>query len=145
MADLKRFPDPVWERFFDFVYGCEENLTRTEVQEDLKRLGIDVSKAVSRVQETLASARARAALADARARRPGIISQLREVAAPAAGALRDHLRGLIEGKFRGTAQAAYFRKLESAATDEDLESLLEDIHRLESLPGGQDDEDPTAK
>jgi hypothetical protein len=64
---------------------------------------------------------------------------------PAVGELREHLKGLIAGKFSGTVQAAYYRKLETAATDEDLQSLLEDIHQLEALSEESDGGDTRAK
>ena len=145
MSDLKRFPDPVWDRFFEFVCPDEEPATRAEVQQELQRLGIDVRKAVARVQTALQSARAKADLEAARARRPGLIAKLKQVVAPMGESLREHLRTVIAEKCQGSLQAAYFRKLESAASDEDLLSLLEDVHRLESLPEGPDDAKPTGK
>jgi hypothetical protein len=145
MADLKRHPDPVWERFFEFVFPCEEQLAREEVQQDLRRLGIDVGKAFSRVQQAVASARGKAELADARSRRLGVLTRIKEAVMPAVGELREHLKGLIAGKFSGTVQAAYYRKLETAATDEDLQSLLEDIHHLEALSEESDGGDTRAK
>ena len=58
------------------------------------------------------------------------------------GGLRERLQSLIGQKLQGSVQAAYFRKLEHAATDDDLQSLLEDIHRLEALQEGANDGDP---
>lgn len=145
MADLKRHTDATWERFFDYVFPCEEKLSREEVQQDLRRLGIDVGKAVGRVQQAIAAAKGKAELADARARRLGVVSRLGSLAVPSEVDLRDRLKGIIEGKFQGTVQAAYFRKLESAATNEDLQSLLEDIHRLEALAEDTDGGDTPAK
>jgi HPt (histidine-containing phosphotransfer) domain-containing protein len=46
--------------------------------------------------------------------------------------LRATLQELI-GKLTGQQQAAYFHKLERAATDNDLQSLLEDLHRLDDF------------
>jgi hypothetical protein len=145
MADLKKYPDPVWDRFFDFVFPDEEPATREEVQQELQRRGLDVRKAVAKVNLALKSVQARADLKGARARRPGLTEMLKEMVAPVAGGLRDHLRALIGGKFQGAAQAVYFRKLESAASDEDLQSLLEDLYRLESLQGGPDDVKPAGE
>jgi hypothetical protein len=42
----------------------------------------------------------------------------------------EHLQMHIGEKLQGSVQAAYFRKLEHAATDDDLQSLLEDRYRL---------------
>ena len=144
MADLKRHSDPVWERFFEFVFPCDEEMTRAEVQDDLKRLGISVNKAVSRLQQALEASKGRAELATARAKRLGIVARLGKVVAPAVQGLRERLKELIAGKMQGELQAAYFRKLETAATDEDLQSLFEDIHRLEALSEEPDGDNPEA-
>lgn len=142
MADPKRHSDLTWERFFEFLFrcerDCEEKLSREEVQADLRQLGIDVGKAVRRVQQAVAAAKGRAELANARAKRLGVVSQLNQVVVPSETNLRTRLKDIIAGKFEGTVQAAYFRKLESAATEEDLQSLFEDIHRLETLSEGED-------
>ncbi|HJZ90601.1 MAG TPA: hypothetical protein VKE40_06980 [Gemmataceae bacterium] len=148
MADLKRHPDPAWERFFEFLFPCErdseEEVARAEIQDDLRRLGIDIRKAVSRVQQAVAAAKGKTELAAARSRRLGIMSQLGQVVVPGDRDLRARLKAVIAGKFEGTVQAAYFRKLESAATDEDLQSLLDDIHQLDALSEEPVDGDPTA-
>jgi len=144
MSDLKARPDAAWERFFEYLYPCNKEAKRAEVQEDLNRLGIDVRKAVDRVQKALAVAKGKAELADAHARRLSATARLGQVTPPATQGLRDRLQALIEGKFQGTERAAYFHKLEAAATDEDLQSLLEDIHRLETLSEGTpSDAEPT--
>ncbi len=48
-------------------------------------------------------------------------------------ALRESLRELIQRQFTGTEQLVHFRKLESAASEDDLRSLFEDLERLRSL------------
>ncbi|MBA4192166.1 MAG: hypothetical protein C0467_29675 [Planctomycetaceae bacterium] len=136
MSDLKARPAPAWERFFEYLYPCDKEATRAEVREDLSRLGIDVRKAVDRVQKALAAAKGKAMLAEARTQRLSAVARLGQVVPSAPTGLRERLRGLIEGKFQGTERAAYFHKLEAAATDADLESLLTDIHRLEALSEG---------
>lgn len=145
MADLKKFPDPIWDRFFGFVFPDDEPVTREEVQQELQRLGLDVKRAVARVQLALQATQARADLEAARAERPRLMERLRQVVAPVAGGLREHLQALIGQKLQGSVQAAYFRKLEHAATDDDLQSLLEDIYRLEALQEGADDAKPPGK
>jgi hypothetical protein len=133
MSDLKKHTDDTWERFFEFVYSCDEGMTREEVQDDLKRLGVSVSKAVSRVQQALAAAKGKSDLAAARAQRPGVVTQLRQLAAQVSGNLRERLKKVIADGTQGELQMAYFRKLESAATDDDLSSLLDDVSRLDAL------------
>ena len=142
MADLEKYPDAVWDRFFDFALGDEEALSRGEVQERLKMLGIDLTKAMSRVEQALQTAHAKEALALAKARRPGLIEAMTSVIAQTGEALRETVRQLIERKFQGSVQAAYFRKLEATGSDEDLQSLLDDMCRLEALDKERDDAEP---
>jgi hypothetical protein len=145
MADLKKYSDPIWDRFFGFVFPDDEPAMREEVQKELQRLGLDVKKAVARVQLALQATQARADLKGARAERPRLMERIKQVVAPAVEGLREHLQSLIGQKLQGSVQAAYFRKLEQAATDDDMQSLLEDIYRLEALEEGKDDVKPPAK
>lgn len=145
MADLKKYPDQVWDRFFGFVFPDDEPATREEVQRELQRLGLDVKRAVARVQLALQATQARADLEAARAQRPKLMEKLSQVVAPMTAGLREHLQALIGQKLQGSVQAAYFRKLEHAATDDDLQSLLEDIYRLEAMQEGADDGKPPGK
>ena len=145
MTDPRRFPDPVWDRFFEFVFPCDEPMTRAEVQGELSRLGIDVRGACSKVQQALLAREAQAELKNAKDRRLQILEKLEGVIAPVTEGIRDNLRALISGCFKGTVQAAYFRRLESAATDADLQSMLDDIHKLEFFSEGQADEGTPTK
>lgn len=133
MNGVDRYDDAVWDRFFDFVSQPVETMTREEVQSELSRRGIDVTKATSRVHRAVEAARARSRLQIAKAERPAAIKRVLRVVAPDVSGLRIHLRRLIESRLQGTAQAAYFRKLEAAANDEDLRALLDDIERLNAL------------
>lgn len=139
MGDFVRFREPVWDRFFDFVYDSDEGLTDTQVDEELRRRGIDVTRAFGKVQQALRSARARAELEAARMNRPGILRLLRDSADSFSSAAIEEIRRLITQKSGGQVQAAFFRKLESAASEDDLRSLLEDLHRLDALGEGAGD------
>lgn len=139
MSDLKRFSNATWDHFFDFVFADDRPLTRDEVKKELDRLGLNVTKAVNKVRQALQSAKAREQLAAIRTKRLSLASQLREKIAPVGEALREQLQALINRRFQGAVQAAYFRRLEQMATDEDLQSLLEDIHRLEAFSEGTSD------
>ena len=55
-----------------------------------------------------------------------------KVNAPAT-TLRDNIRQLIRERFHGAAQGAYFRKLETTCSDQDLVSLLEDLHVIDGF------------
>ncbi|MBL8792468.1 MAG: hypothetical protein JNM56_01045 [Planctomycetia bacterium] len=135
MAGIERSGDDVWDRFFDFLY-CEEDPPRTEVQQQLRELGIDMQPALRKVRGALEARSARTRLEAARAERPSLAARFGQLLAPAAEQLRDKLHELIARRLSGTAQAAYFRKLEAAASNQDLQSLLDDLHRLEQLAGG---------
>ena len=141
MSKLDRYEDKVWDRFFDEVAEPVKTLTRKEVQEELKQRRVDVTNAVARVHQAVASARARAELDAARAMRLDIVERLTSVVAPEIDGLRERLGAIISGRLQGSAQAAYFRKLEEAADDDDLRGLMDDIERLDALAA--DDETET--
>jgi len=137
-SNLRQYSDQVWDRFFDFVFPCDELLTRQEVQAELQRHGVDVRPAIARVREALDAKRAREALDAARQRRSSILKTAQDVTAPVGQALRQSLQQIIS-RLSGSEQAAYFRKLETAASDGDMQSLLEDLHRLDAI--SKDDQD----
>jgi hypothetical protein len=77
--------------------------------------------------------RARAKLAGAGNVRASLCDKIHNVVAPRMEDLRNGLRSMI-GKLRGDqAQLAYFHKLEGAASEEDLQSLLDDLEKLEAM------------
>ncbi len=138
MSDLSRFADPVWDRFFDFVFAEDARLSRAEVQEELRRYGIDVGPAFARIQRALKAQDARDQLTRARSARAAALERFSQVVAPKAAALRESLRSMIE-RLSGEQQPVYLRKLEKAASDEDLQSLLDDLYRLESFDQEKED------
>jgi len=143
MSKLDRFGDEVWDRFFDEVTPAVETMTPEEVDSELKKRGIAVTKAVARVHRAVASAKARAELERAKAARPGIVKKLSGLVTPALGNLRQTVNDLIAGKLDGSLQGAYFRKLEQAADEDDLHALMEDIERLDALAEDNDADSQT--
>lgn len=143
-GNLRRYSDEVWDRFFDFVFPCEDSLSRQEVQAELQRRRIDVRPALSRVKEALEARRARETLAAARETRLGLTARVSGLAAPIGDVpspgpeLRASLQQIIS-QLSGNEQAAYYHKLEKAASDQDLKSLLDDLHRLDLLNKDEDD------
>lgn len=127
--------DALWDRFLVFALPDPSTMSGADARAELQARGIDLTRATSRVMRALASARAREELAAARAKRPGVVDALRDVATSTASAAREHLLQVIE-RLGGTQQAAYFRKLEQAATDDDLRALEEDLRRLEKMGDG---------
>jgi hypothetical protein len=135
MKDPDPLDDSLWDRFLVFALPDPAAMPRAAVQAELRERGIDLSRAMSQMRRALATSRAREELAAARAKRPGVVAALRDVATSSAGAARDHLLAAIE-RVAGSQQAVYYRKLEQAATDEDLRALEEDLRRLEKLGDG---------
>lgn len=144
MGDFKRFQAPVWDRFFDFVSECHEDLTDREVRDELKRRGIDVTKAFGKVQQALRTAKARADLESARASRPDILKRIQSRAITGISGSLEDVKRAISRQFQGSGQvqAAFFRKLENAESEEDLRSLLEDAQLLDALSSESNDVDP---
>lgn len=145
VGDLSRFQEPVWDRFFDFVFDCEDGLTRTQVQEALRRRGIDLTDTRRRVHRALETAKARSRLELARASRPGILARLGQVVPLGIGASLEEMKRAITARFQGQSQLAFFRKLEAAESEEDLRSLLEDAHLLDALSEDSDVPGPRAE
>ncbi|MGD0769924.1 MAG: hypothetical protein ABSB42_17200 [Tepidisphaeraceae bacterium] len=142
--NLRQYSDEVWDRFFDFVFPCDEKLTRQEVQAELQRQGIDARPAIARVREALEARRAREALTFARESRSDLLTKAKNVSAPVGQALRETLRQIIS-RLSGSEQAAYFHKLERAASEDDMQSLLEDLHRLDAISKDGQDAGKSAK
>lgn len=139
MAGLERIANEAWDRFFDFVTPDVVQMSAAEVDAELKRAGIDISVAATQVQQALEARRAREDLARARLLRPSITEKLaRQLVAPIEDARRI-LHEMIQNRAPESVRAVLFRKLEKVATDEDIESLLQDIQRLEDLDLGGDD------
>ncbi len=143
MTEPERTDDRKWRKLFTFILPNEQEMTREEVQAELRHLGIDTRPGLARVQQALArSAKSRQARADleaAKAERPSLLARIANKSASLGALTKDKLRDMIEKEFSGQPkqQAAFFRKLESTSSEEDLKSLLDDMAKLDAL-----DEDP---
>jgi hypothetical protein len=137
MGQARDYDDSVWERVFDFTFPDERDMTREQVQAELHRLGIDIRPAISKIHEALAHAReareARETLEQAKKERLSTLAKLSGIEVPSFPEMRATLERMIREYFSGSQQTLYARKLERAASDEDLKSLLEDISRLKKL------------
>lgn len=132
MSDYKKFGDAAWDRFFEFL-DLDEDRPMSDVDDELSRRGIDATPTINKVLGAVRAAKAREALERARQERPRALERLANIPTPSTGSLRDRIKDLIAGRLAATTQAAYFRKLEQAATDDDLRSLLADVERLRTL------------
>ena len=136
MKRPKDYDNRTWARLFDFAFSDEE-MSREQVEAELRRLGIDMRPALSNVRALLERSRetrqAKEGLENAKKQRRSLMIRVLGIEIPPLPQMRETLEQLIRQKLSGPTQAAYFRKLESAASDEDLKSLLEDIERLEAF------------
>ena len=146
MRNVSDFDDRVWDRFFDFLFPDEGNLTRQQVQLELGQQGIDMRRSQARLASVLRHAcesqDARAALEYARKRRPSLVTKFTGIEVPSGPNIREALKKMIAERFTGPQQAVYARKLETAASDDDLRSLLEDVSRLESFSKDSENDKP---
>jgi hypothetical protein len=133
MSDLQNLDNNVWDRLFHLLYACDETVTDAEVAEDLQRAGIDTRRILTRIEAMIEERKARARFAEARAIRAGLSVQIRDIVAPKVQNMRAGARALIEKIFTGQEQLVHFNKLESAATEHDVQSLLDDLTKLAAL------------
>jgi hypothetical protein len=139
MSEKNKPEDSAWERFFQFLAEDDEPVSRAEVRNDLQRLGVSPDSAIKRVFAALDAAAAQDQLRAASAQREGMVEKLRRITSESVSNPRDVIQRLIHEKLTGEVQAAYFHKLEGAASDADLASLLQDIERLEALESDADE------
>lgn len=92
-------------------------------------VGINMGPAYERLHK-MVTAHHQSRLAAARAVRISWTEKLQSVVAPVEKNLRENLRKWIASQVSGNEQLAYFHKLESAATDDDLASLVQDLEKL---------------
>ncbi|MCC6357354.1 MAG: hypothetical protein IT450_01310 [Phycisphaerales bacterium] len=142
MRKLDQFDDSVWDRFFDFVTPDVEHMAQRDVDAELQRAGIDVRPALARVTHALEARRAREALARAKAERPSVVQRLADTVLRPIDDARARLESLIASRVPTAQRAVYLRKLEKVATDADVQSLLEDLARLEELDRGGGADEP---
>lgn len=123
---------------FDFM-SDPSGLTPEDIEEALKQEGVDVPALEQRVRKLVweASKKRRLSWRDrAREKREKIerLLQSKGMAAAATG-LREKVMGILAGDYGPTALSSaetYFRKKE-AFSEDDLESLIEDLEDLELL------------
>lgn len=145
MSDLQAQNKQVWDRLFNLLYACDESITDVEVDADLQQAGIDMRPAFRRMHEIIEQRQARQQFARAGETRQSIIDKLRGVVGPKVTDLREGAREFIDRVFSGPEQFAHFHKLEKAATDEDLQSLMDDLTKLAELRQTKDKDGPKAE
>jgi len=146
MTRIEDLGPEVWNRFFDFLFVDESELTREQVQDELKQLRVDLREPEQKLRRLLKRTResreARLKLEAARKTREPLLAGLLDIHVPSAPDIRTKLMSIIKDRLKGPEQAVYARKLETASSDEDLKSLLEDISRLDAFSEESDDAKP---
>jgi hypothetical protein len=135
MNDDIRHNYPVWDTLFLLLFTCDENVTDEAVDANLKRAGIDMEPAYRRLHNMIEMHRARAQFAAAKETRESIGARIQNIVAPHLGDLRAGIQKLIGNTVSGQEQLAYFHKLEKAASEEDLQSLMDDLEKLAVIRG----------
>ncbi len=143
MKNIEDYDNHFWKSFLKFVFPDERTLSHKEVQSELQKLGIDVRPAWDKVQIALnhckETERARTELKSAKKKRSSFLAKLNNVQFPSFPDNREGILKFIQERFTGPEQAVYCRKLDTAASDEDLKTLLEDILLLDKLSKDSDD------
>jgi hypothetical protein len=120
-----------------FLYDPEiENEPREQIQAELKNAGIDTRAVMKAAVEMVYQAKNRQRLVAAHERRQRLlmkIGELKTVAISGAAQLRARVKEVLDAEFAGKQEAAVlFRKFEEAS-DEDLQTLLDDILLLDDV------------
>jgi len=139
MSNVEHFDIKTLERFLEFLCENDRAMSRSEVQSTLQSLGIDSSRATSKVHLLLNSLSVKTASSTAE------VPQLRQNEGrwddiiPFVGNLKACLQKLMAERAIGDLQqAAYFDRLEDARSEEDFRSLWIEIQRMDIPPDKAD-------
>lgn len=142
MSELDPFGKDVWDRFLDLLQYRSESSTDSDVKSRLQSAGIDMKPAYRRLHQMVAEKKARMALAEARASRVSLVDGLKDTVAKKVENVREGVRTLIDQLFTGAELSANHHKLEKIASDEDLQSMMDDLTRLAQLRQRKKHEQP---
>ena len=131
--------DAAWDAFFDFLAEESGKMSNDEIRAELRSHRINVEPTVDRIKLALQAVQAREALHKAPAKRTRLLGRLRELAVQPLEDARRDLRALLQKLGPEPIEQVYFNRLESAATDEDLQTLVEDLAAIELLDDEADD------
>jgi hypothetical protein len=132
MSGKNPYSPEAWAELLDEVGPDADNLTQEQVQQELRAAGVDAASVLRRVKSTIQRHVDREVLGQAAQKREEILAskpRLLDLARKNRAALLDAIRDLISPQ---TAQV-YANRLEQAATDADLKSLLEDLEQAKAL------------
>lgn len=145
MSDLHSYNNKVWDRLFDLLYACDESVSDIEVDADLQLAGINMRPAFLRLREMIDQRTAQNQFAQAHETRQSMMAELRNVVGPKIADLRKGVQEFIGRAFSGPEQVAHYHKLEKAATEDDLRSLMDDLTKLAKLRQTKDKNEAKTK
>lgn len=144
MSEDKQHPkaSDILRALHDFVREPEEDVAKKplkDVQNELKRRGIDTAPLIAEVKQQLAKAKANAELVAARSKRENAIGNRLKAIQSRIDAAPEALRKRWQKLLTAEEPAVAFSKFEEA-TDADLQSLLNDLDLLDK-PNDKDSAD----
>ena len=125
--------EKVWDQFVDLIYSGNDDFDDMDyVESELEKFGVNTDSAVTRMRCLVEKHAAKQRLVNAGDRLKKLTDAVSDVVAPPIADLRKKVKDLISGQ-NGSKQLAFFHKLEDAATEDDLKSLLDDLEKLSAL------------
>lgn len=131
-------PNRIWSRIVDFLTDDERQMADNEVTIELARRGLPVAPALDRVLLAARVQRAKARLEVVRQKRFACLQQLHQTSRAIAADLYETIHQLIERQTSISMRAAYFRRLDGAASESDLNQLLADLQQLDKWSESDD-------
>jgi len=132
------------DKLLNFIYPDESNMTDEEIQAELQRLKIDMKPAIEKLNMALnfcnEKQKAQAKYKTAREKRLTLLEKFRQLKMPSFPDMQNGLQQIITQHLDPSPQLVYYRKLEEAASEQDLKTLLEDILLLKSLEQDSENE-----
>ena len=133
MGDVLGHGTEVWDRLFDLLYAEDDTDSDDDVKAELESLGIDMRPAYQRFHQMIEQHKARSALANAREAYSFILEEIKSIAAPHVENIQAGIEQLIARISAGQEQVAHFQRLKAATSQEDLQSLLDDLTKLAAI------------
>lgn len=133
MSETQNCERETWQRFVDFLYASDGVMTVQELDDCVGDLGIDVELGFARFQELIERRRRRVRLERAGQQRESLQQRLKGVVAPKVSDLKARVRNLVQSSGDEKQRLAYFHKLENAESKSDLQSLLDDLEKLDAF------------
>ena len=131
MTACDRRDDAAWDAFFDFIAEEAVEMNEDDIRAELRSHRINVEPAVDRIKHAVQAAQARQAMDKAPAQRTRLLRRLRELTVQPLEDARRDLRGFLQTLGTEKVHQLYYNRLDSAASDDDIQSLVEDLAALE--------------